>query len=179
MLAEQNVALLSSLSFKTIVTLCPHCQHTIKNEYPQFGGDYHIEHYTTFVKRLIDSGKLTPKAGTGETVTYHDSCYLGRYQGTYSEPREVIAACGAEVRDPDRARARAFCCGAGGGRMWMEESPDKRVNHARLLQLKATGAKKILTACPYCLTMLEDAVKEKDITDLEVSDISELLEQST
>jgi Fe-S oxidoreductase/nitrate reductase gamma subunit len=179
MLAEQNVALLRSLNPRTIVTLCPHCMHTIKHEYPQLGGNFNIVHYTTFVKDLIDSGKLTPGGGTGEKVTYHDSCYLGRYEGTFNEPREVIKSCGLTVKDPDRAGTRGFCCGAGGGRMWMEESPDQRVNHQRLLQLRATGARRILTACPYCLTMLEDAVKEKEMTDLEVSDISELLDRST
>jgi Fe-S oxidoreductase len=177
-LAEENVALLNGLSFKTLLTTCPHCYNTILNEYPQFGGDYAVEHYSTFLKRLIDEGRLTPKAGAPEAATYHDSCYLGRYSGIYDAPREMLSACGIEVRDAKHSRAEGFCCGAGGARMWMEESLGTRINHSRLEQLRATGATKIYTACPYCLTMLADAVKEKEAEGVEVTDICEALERS-
>jgi Fe-S oxidoreductase len=178
-LAEENVTLLNSLDFKALVTTCPHCYNTIVNEYPQFGGDYNVEHYTTFVKRLLDEGRLSPRAETAETGTYHDSCYLGRYSDIYDEPRQVLASCGVIVKDAKRSRREGFCCGAGGARMWMEESLGTRINHARLQQLKATGATRIYTACPYCLTMLADAIKEKEETGLEVSDICEILERCT
>jgi Fe-S oxidoreductase len=175
-LAEENVTLLNSLDFKTLITTCPHCYNTILNEYPQFGGDYNVEHYTTFVKRLVDEGRLALKPGAVEAATYHDSCYLGRYGNIYEVPRQLLAACGVAVKDASKSRAEGFCCGAGGARMWMEESLGTRINHARLAQLKATGATKIYTACPYCLTMLADAIKEKEETGLEVSDICELVD---
>jgi Fe-S oxidoreductase len=177
-LAEENVTLLNNLDFKTLVTTCPHCLNTIVNEYPQFGGDYAVEHYTTLIKRLIDEGKIAPRA-EAEIAAYHDSCYLGRYSGIYDEPRQVLASCGVAVKDPARSRAEGFCCGAGGARMWMEESLGKRINHARLAQLKATGASKIYTACPYCLTMLADAIKETEAVGLEAQDICEALDQHT
>ncbi|MFZ1946585.1 MAG: heterodisulfide reductase-related iron-sulfur binding cluster, partial [bacterium] len=146
-LAEENVKLLNGLDFSTLVTTCPHCFNTITNEYPQFGGDYKVEHYTTLVKRLLDQGALKPR-GDREEAVYHDSCYLGRYSGIYDEPREVLSSCGVTLKDAKRSRAEGFCCGAGGARMWMEESLGKRINHARLAQLAATGASKIYTACP-------------------------------
>jgi Fe-S oxidoreductase len=175
-LAEENVSLLNGLDFGTLLTTCPHCYNTILNEYPQFGGDYSVEHYATFLKRLIDEGRIAPRA-VAETATYHDSCYLGRYSGIYDEPRQVLASCGVSARDPKRSHAEGFCCGAGGARMWMEESLGKRINHARLEQLKVTGASKIYTACPYCLTMLSDAIKETDTPGMEAQDICEALDQ--
>jgi Fe-S oxidoreductase/nitrate reductase gamma subunit len=177
--AQENVKILNQIQIGKIVTLCPHCYNTILNEYPQFGGDYDIEHVTTFIKNLIESGKLTPRGEARETVTYHDSCYLGRYSGIYDEPREIITYCNLMVKDPDKTRSRGFCCGAGGGRMWMEESLGTRINHARIEQLKATQAKRIVTACPYCLTMFEDAIKETEETDLQVEDVCEILERCT
>jgi Fe-S oxidoreductase len=177
-LAEENVKLLNGLDFKTLVTTCPHCFNTITNEYPQFGGDYAVEHYTTFLKRLVGEGRLAPK-GEAQEAVYHDSCYLGRYSGIYDEPRELLAACGITLRDPQRSRAEGFCCGAGGARMWMEESLGKRINHARLAQLKATGASRIYTACPYCLTMLADAIKETEAAGLEAHDICEIFDACT
>ena len=178
-LAEENVALLSGISFKTLITTCPHCYNTILNEYPQFGGDYAVEHYATFLKRLVDEGRLTVKAGATEAGAYHDSCYLGRYSGIYDEPRQMLAACGVAVKDAKRSRAEGFCCGAGGARMWMEESLGTRINHSRLEQLRATGASKIYTACPYCLTMLADAIKEKEAAGIEVADICEIVDART
>ncbi|MFH1220687.1 MAG: (Fe-S)-binding protein [Candidatus Eisenbacteria bacterium] len=183
-LAEENVTLLSGISFKTLITTCPHCYNTILNEYPQFGGDYGVEHYTTFLGRLIADGKLSPRAAgaaaeAAATGTYHDSCYLGRYSGIYDEPRALLAACGVALKNAKRSGPEGFCCGAGGARMWMEESLGTRINHSRLAQLKVTGATKIFTACPYCLTMLADAVKEKEETTLEVSDICELIDERT
>ncbi|HVP57392.1 MAG TPA: 4Fe-4S dicluster domain-containing protein [bacterium] len=177
-LAEENVALLNGISFKTLVTTCPHCYNTILNEYPQFGGDYVVEHYTTYLKRLLDEGRLTAKPEAAE-ATYHDSCYLGRYSGIYDAPREVLRACGVGVKEAKRSGAEGFCCGAGGARMWMEESLGTRINHSRLEQLRATGASRIYTACPYCLTMLSDAVKEKEASGIEVADICELVDERT
>jgi len=177
-LAEENVNLLNGLSFKTLITICPHCFNTITNEYPQFGGDYTVEHYTTFLKRLMDEGKLAVKPGT-EVGTYHDSCYLGRYSGIYDAPRQVLHALGISIKEPKKAHAEGFCCGAGGARMWMEESIGTRINQARLAQLKATGTQKIYTACPYCLTMLSDAIKETESAGIEASDICEIVDQHT
>ncbi len=175
MLAEENVSLLNSLDFKKIVTICPHCYNTLANEYPQFGGDYDVEHSSTFILRLLEEGRLKPQPSARVNVTYHDSCYLGRYNNIYDDPRRVIQSCGANLIEPQRTRAESFCCGAGGGRMWMEESLGTRINHTRISQLQSTGAQKILTACPYCLTMFEDAIKEREMAGLEVSDISEFL----
>jgi Fe-S oxidoreductase len=177
-----NVELWNGLGVKKIVTACPHCFNTTKNEYPQFGGHFEVLHHTELLLRLVAEGKLKPEVGFARQgpLVYHDSCYLGRYNKLYDAPREVARALpGVTLVEAGRQRQLGFCCGAGGGRMWMEEAPQQRVNLKRTEQLLETGAKTFATACPYCLIMLDDAVKQKGLEeDIKVLDLAELLERS-
>ncbi len=172
MMAELT-EILNGYKVKKIITACPHCFNTLKNEYPAFGGHYDVVHHAEFVSRLIAAGRLQLKT-SGADVAFHDSCYLGRYNQIYDEPRAVIAAAtGRAPREGHRIREKSFCCGAGGGRMWMEEH-GKKVNIERAEELLATGAKSIGASCPFCMTMVLDAVKEKG-AEVEVKDIAELV----
>jgi Fe-S oxidoreductase len=177
-----NVELWNSLGVKKIITACPHGYNTIKNEYPQFGGRYEVVHHTELLARLVAEGKLKPARPFERPgpLAYHDSCYLGRYNKIYDPPRALARALpGAALVEAERRRQIGFCCGAGGGRMWMEEPPDQRVNLKRAEQLAETGAKTFATACPFCLIMLDDAIKQKGLEDdLKTLDLAELLERS-
>ena len=177
---QQNVETLQRHKVKKVVTACPHCMHTLKNEYKDFGIDLDVKHHTEFISDLIDSGKITPKKQLNETVTYHDSCYLGRYNDIYDEPRKILQNIpGLNVVEMDKNRDRGFCCGAGGGRMFMEETEGKRVNVERTEQALRTGAQNIAVACPFCMTMMNDGVKEKAMQDeIKVKDISEMILES-
>jgi Fe-S oxidoreductase len=167
-LAERNLSTLGRYrrqgGIQTIVTLCPHCQHTLANEYPDFGGQYRVVSHASFLLKLLDQGRLSPKRPLGGRVVYHDSCYLGRYAGEYGAPRTLIDGLPQTVRvEPHRfARQHGLCCGAGGAQMWLEEQNERRVNAHRLHQLTGTGADVVTSACPFCLLMLGDAVKETD-----------------
>lgn len=179
-MAQQNVETLNEQGVKTIVATCPHCFNTLKNEYPEFGGDYEVIHHSDFLSRLVKEGKLTPKNDNPVTLTYHDSCYLGRYNNIYAEPREVLKAVpGLNLVEMDRHHEKSFCCGAGGGRMWLEEKVGTKINRARTEQAVATGASAIATACPFCLTMMRDGVQavgqEENIV---VKDFAEILAES-
>ncbi len=174
-MCQANIELLNNYGIAHILTLCPHCYNSFKNEYPQFGSTFIVEHHSTFILKLIERGALKLKAAAG-TITFHDSCYLGRYNDIYREPREVVRKAGGKLVEMEKRLTDSFCCGGGGGHMWMEEDPDKRVNHRRVDQVLATGAETVAVACPYCLTMLEDGLKEKGAEETcAVADLAELV----
>jgi len=186
MLAMQNIETLNGMGVKKIITQCPHCFNTLANEYPQMGGNYEVVHHSQFLEFLIDSGKLDlSKAKLEERVVYHDSCYLGRHNDVYMAPRNVIGSLGGiEIVEASRNGTKGMCCGAGGGRMWMEESTGKQVNIERSQELLRTGATKIAVACPFCYIMIDDGVKAQGVEEdeVKVADISmhilEALERS-
>ncbi len=158
-LAEANIATLDSVRATTIVTQCPHCMHTIKNEYSQFGGSYEVVHHSQYLERLIADGRLKVPERYAETVTYHDPCFLARVNGETAAPRAVLAGAMSEpLTEPERRESRTFCCGAGGGRMWMEEPPNQRPGVNRAIELIGTGAKTVAVACPFCKVMVGDSV---------------------
>ena len=176
-LAKQTIETLDRYEVKTIVTICPHCLHQIGNEYPQLGGNYEVIHHATYIERLLDEGRIPlSEDGSELTVTYHDSCYLGRYNDIYDAPRASLrkALPQLNIVEPPRTRDRGLCCGAGGGRMFMEENIGKRINVERTEELMATGAQAIAAACPFCMTMLSDGVKTTD-REVPVLDIAELV----
>jgi Fe-S oxidoreductase/nitrate reductase gamma subunit len=179
-LVQANIEVLKNYGVKKILTMCPHCFNTLKNEYPQFGGNYDVIHYTQFVADALGSGKLKLTRPVDKVVAYHDSCYLGRANDIYEEPRRVLRAIpGLRLVEMERNRVRSFCCGAGGGRMWMEEKIGTRINQMRTEQAVQTKAEWVGTACPYCLTMIGDGIKEKGLEESMASfDLSELVAQS-
>jgi Fe-S oxidoreductase len=176
-LMAENIQVLNGYGVKKIVTTCPHCFNTLLNEYPALGGAYEVVHHADFLAELIDSGRLKLTAGQRATVTYHDSCYLGRYNKVYDPPRRALSAVpGTELKEMPRSRDRGFCCGAGGARMFMEEKTGKRVNVERTEEALALSPDVIGTACPFCMTMMTDGVKEKDSTgNVKVKDIAEII----
>ena len=176
-LATENVTTLNAVTPKVIVTTCPHCFHTIRIEYPQFGGNYVVKHHTEFLSELIKAGKLDVRPDSKGEVTYHDPCYLGRHNGVYDQPRQVIESTGSRLIEPGRNRINSFCCGAGGAQFWKEEEKGaERVSTNRYRELKSTGAKTLATGCPFCMRMLSDeAAKEEPETALEVLDIAEII----
>jgi len=181
-LAAENIATFVKYGVKRIVTACPHTYNTLKNEYPEFGlsADVEVLHHTELLAALVAEGRLTPRHPVRERVTFHDSCYLGRYNEIYEPPRELLRAIpGVELVEMARNRENAMCCGAGGGRMWMEETQGRRINVARLEQALAALPTVVASACPYCLAMMEDGAKVMDIEEsLAARDVAELLEAS-
>ncbi len=179
MMAEQNIETFKSHNIKEIVTSCPHCYNTLKNEYPQYGGDFNVVHYTQFIGKLIAQGKLKLANGLNSRVTYHDPCYLGRYNGVYQEPRQILQSIPqTNLVEMARTRNKAFCCGGGGGHMWIEEqSGTTKINQMRLDDALKTGAEQVVTACPYCLQMFEEGIEHKGIKGaLKVQDLAEIVE---
>jgi Fe-S oxidoreductase len=182
-LMQGNVDVMKNYKFNRILTLCPHCLNTLKDEYPQFGGNYKVIHHSQLLADLLQTGRIrTPKGLDGKgPITYHDSCYLGRYHDIYDEPRRVLQSIpGAQLVEMDRHHHKSFCCGAGGGRMWLEETVGVRINEKRTEAAIEAGAKTISTACPYCLTMFEDGAKAKakgEEDKLQVVDLAELIAQ--
>ena len=179
-LARQNIETFERYGVQRIVTMCPHCFNTLLNEYPQFGGRYKVEHYTQFVGRLVRDGKLKPVQTVEATVAYHDSCYLGRHNDVFDEPREIAKAIpGLKLIEMEgHSREQSFCCGAGGGRMFMEEE-GQRVNHLRTDQFLATGAETVGVSCPFCLQMMEEGISAKQPAEARTAkDIVELLAES-
>jgi len=182
-MAFQNIQFLNNYGIKKIVTACPHCFNTLKNEYPELGGNYEVIHHTTFLQQLIDEGKIKLKEGgsfKGKKITYHDSCYLGRSNNIYEAPRKVLEALDAELLEMKRCRSNGLCCGAGGAQMFKEEEKGTtRINIDRSNEAIGTGADIIASACPFCNTMMTDGVKlaEKE-ESVRVMDVAELIAAS-
>jgi Fe-S oxidoreductase len=175
-LAQENVATLNDLGVKRIVTACPHCFNTLKNEYPPFGGKYEVIHHSQLIAQLIDEGRITLNEDVVRRVTFHDPCYLGRWNDEYDAPRRSLSAMRhLQVVEMDQSREKSFCCGAGGGQMWMEEKIGTRVNVERTRQALEMNPEAIGVACPFCMTMLEDGVKaamrEEDVAVLDIAEI--------
>ncbi len=177
MLMQENISTLNSYSVKKIVTACPHCFHSLKNEYPQFGGSFEVKHHSEFITELINEGKIQLKnSSTAKEITYHDSCYLGRYNEVYDAPRSVLSSASIEIKEMNRNKSRGFCCGAGGGRMFLEDEEGGRINEERTKEALATGVDTIASACPFCMTMLNDGVKHFEKQDtVQVKDIAEII----
>jgi Fe-S oxidoreductase/nitrate reductase gamma subunit len=178
--AQENVEAMQQYKFRKVITHCPHCFNTIRNEFPQLGGSYEVLHHSQVIDELVRAGKIKPIKPLSGTVVFHDSCYLGRYNGIFDAPRRAAAAVpGLRVIDPPAARERGLCCGGGGGHMWMEVKAEKRVNIIRTEELLATGANTVATACPFCLAMVDLGRKVKEAEEkLAVKDISELVAES-
>lgn len=179
MQAAMNIQVLNGYGVKKIVTTCPHCFNTLKNEYPGLGGEYEVMHHTAFLQDLIREGRLQIAGGTfkGKRITYHDPCYLGRANGIYEAPRELIRKLDAELVEMKRCKSRALCCGAGGAQMFKEpEKGDKDINMERTEQALETQPEVVAAACPFCNTMLTDGVKGKEKEqEIKVYDLAELL----
>lgn len=182
MMAYQNIQILNGYEIKKIVTACPHCFNTLKNEYPELGGNYEVLHHTTFLQQLIDEGKIRLKengAFKGKKITYHDSCYLGRANDIYEAPRKVLEALDADLVEMKRCRSRGLCCGAGGAQMFKEEEKgEKRINIERTAEAMETNATYIASACPFCNTMLTDGVKNAETETVKVLDVAEIIAES-
>jgi Fe-S oxidoreductase len=181
MLIKENVETLNRYKPKKILTGCPHCFNTLKNEYPAFGAQYDVVHHTTFLADLIKEGKLKPAKTAAGEVTFHDSCYLGRWNDVYEDPREILKAIPElNIKEMPRTKNKGLCCGAGGARMFMEENTGKRINVERTEEALGTGAKTIAAACPFCSTMLTDGVKAKEQQEnVVIRDVAELLDEAT
>ncbi|MBB2952404.1 Fe-S oxidoreductase [Sphingobacterium sp. JUb56] len=179
MQAMMNIQVLDGYEVKKIVTACPHCFNTLKNEYPALGGNYELIHHTQLIQSLIDEGKLKPADGhifQGKKITYHDPCYLGRANEVYEAPRKVLESLDAQLIELKRCKSNGLCCGAGGGQMFKEpEKGTKDVNIERIEEVIDSQATIVAAACPFCMTMLKDGVKIKDKeTEIEVLDIAEI-----
>jgi Fe-S oxidoreductase/nitrate reductase gamma subunit len=176
-LAQNNIEILNGYGVKRIVTACPHGFNTIKNEYPQFGGHFEVWHHTEFISDLLRQGKLTLSRSIDKTITYHDSCYLGRYNDVYDAPRKVIQhVCGNSPLEMENATNNGFCCGAGGGRMWMEEQHGRRINQMRCEQAARTNADVIASACPFCIQMFEDGITALELeASIKALDLAEIV----
>jgi Fe-S oxidoreductase len=185
--AEANVTAINDAGIKKVIASCPHCFHTIKNEYPQVGGEYEVIHHSQLIAHLIAEGKLTPMHAVAKNFTYHDSCYLGRWNGVYDAPRAILDAVTQPGVDPKsggviemaRSREHGFCCGGGGGRMWMEEKIGTRVNNNRADEILATGAEAVAVACPFCTIMVTDGVKARNAEEkIQILDVAEVVAKS-
>ncbi len=176
-IAEKNIKQFQKNDVKKIVTIDPHAYNIFKNEYPDFGFEAEVIHHTQMLYDLVMNGKLQPKGAIKERLTYHDSCYLGRYNGVYDPPREILKAIpGLELVEMDRSHENGMCCGAGGGMMWAEETTGNRINVARTEQALEVEPTMISSACPYCLTMLSDGTKAKEVEeDISTMDVAEIL----
>jgi Fe-S oxidoreductase len=183
MMAYQNIEVLNGYGIKKIVTTCPHCFNTLKNEYPELGGNYEVIHHTTLLQELINEGRIKMKEGgefKGKKISYHDSCYLGRANDIYEAPRKVLEALDAELVEMKRCKSNGLCCGAGGSQMFKEDEPgDKRINIERADEALETGASFIAAACPFCNTMLTDGVKNREKeNEVGVLDVAEMIAAS-
>ena len=179
MLIQQNVEVINQYKPKKILAGCPHCYNIIKNEYPQFGAAYDVVHHTEYLFDLHKQGRLVTNGKSFGSLTFHDSCYLGRWNGIYDAPRELLTSMnnGAGLVEMERSKSKGFCCGAGGARMFMEETIGKRINNDRAEEVIATGVKTVAVACPFCTTMLRDGILEKQ-ADVQVKDIVEIVDEA-
>lgn len=180
-LAEQNIETLKQVKFNRLVTQCPHCFNTLKNEYPQLGGNFTVQHYTEFLASLNLPDIELGNNGNGSQgkIAYHDSCYLGRYNQIYNTPRQLLDHAHIQRVELKRNKENSFCCGGGGGQMWLETDAETRINHRRLAEVQSTKVETIATACPYCLLMFDDAIRSKGVGEqIRVLDIAEILDQS-
>jgi Fe-S oxidoreductase len=180
MQATANIQVLDGYGIKKVVTACPHCFNTLKNEYPDLGGNYEVIHHTQFLQNLIQEGKVSLKGGgefKGKKITYHDSCYLGRANDVYDAPREVLEQLDADLVEMKRCKTKGLCCGAGGAQMFKDaEKGDKEINVERTEDVLETGAEIVASGCPFCMTMLTDGVKNKEKEQsVKVYDIAELI----
>jgi heterodisulfide reductase subunit D len=182
MMAMQNIATLDGYGVKKIVATCPHCFNTLRNEYPQMGGNYEVIHHTSFIQELLDSGKISVDGGAykGKRITFHDSCYLGRANGIYEAPRKAIEALDADLQEMRSCKSRGLCCGAGGGQMFKDAEPGEReVNYARTDEAMEVKPDVVAVSCPFCNTMMSDGVKMAEAQDrTEVKDIAELVAEA-
>ena len=174
-LARANIATLNPYRFKVILTQCPHCYNTLLNEYPQFGGNYQVMHHTQYLAALLAEEQIKVKVDDARKLTFHDPCYLGRYNDEYDAPREVATATGMTLIEMQQAKDLAMCCGGGGARVWLEDAGETRINYNRLAQIQATGCAEVGVACPFCMIMLEDAQGAKGAADLVVRDVAEIV----
>lgn len=179
-LCEKNIANFKKYGVKKIVTICPHTYNTFKHEYPEFGLEAEVYHHTELIWTWMEEGRIKPSQRVNEAVAYHDSCYLGRYNGMYEIPRKILQSIsGVKLLEMERNRQDSMCCGAGGGMMWMEETQGTRVNLARTEQALRMSPTAIGSSCPYCLTMMSDGVKAKEAEErVATLDISELVERA-
>lgn len=180
MTALQNVETLNMYNVKKIVTACPHCFNTLKNEYPALGGNYEVVHHTQLLQELINTGRIKLQEGgafEGKKITYHDSCYLGRVNGVYEAPRSILESLDNQLLEMKRSKTNGLCCGAGGAQMFKEDEPgDKRINLERIEEALNTGSEIVAANCPFCLTMLQDGIKAKDKQEeVMVYDLAELI----
>ncbi len=180
MLAKENTEKLNGYGIKKIITSCPHCFNTFRNEYPQYGGNYEVFHHSEYLAKLVEAGKLSPATQLDKQITFHDPCYLGRHNGVYDAPRELVQISSKrDLTEVEQSRNNSFCCGGGGGMSFVEEPKDKRVNQARAQQLLDTGADIVAVGCPFCTTMLEDGINaRKGDRDVKVMDVAEILLQT-
>ncbi|MCP4367462.1 MAG: (Fe-S)-binding protein, partial [Deltaproteobacteria bacterium] len=177
MMAQENIATLNNYKVKKIITACPHCLNTLKHEYPQMGGNYQVIHHTQFIDQLAKAGKITLNKSLNGSLTYHDPCYLGRYNSVYDQPRSILKSISNNgLKELKRHGRESFCCGAGGGRMWMEETIGKRINLERAEEIIDRQVTSVAVGCPFCLTMLEDGMKELEKEEeIKTQDICELV----
>ncbi|MEO1434449.1 MAG: (Fe-S)-binding protein [Bacteroidota bacterium] len=183
MMALQNIETLNMYKVKKIVTACPHCFNTLKNEYPALGGNYEVQHHSQLLQELINAGRIKMSGGgtfKGKKITYHDSCYLGRANDIYEAPRKVLEALDADLAEMKRSRTKGLCCGAGGAQMFKEDEPgNKRINIERIEEALETGAEIVAANCPFCLTMLGDGLKAKEKQETVMAfDLAELIIQN-
>ncbi|MEO9477831.1 MAG: (Fe-S)-binding protein [Cyclobacteriaceae bacterium] len=183
MQAMANIQVLNGYNIQKIVTACPHCFNTLKNEYPELGGEYEVIHHSQFLQELIDQGKVSLKGGgsfKGRKITFHDSCYLGRANKVYEAPRKVLEALDAELVEMKRCKTKGLCCGAGGAQMFKDAEPgNKEINIERTEEALETGAGTIAVGCPFCMTMMSDGVKNKEKeAEVKVQDLAELIAEA-
>lgn len=183
MQAMANIQVLNGYNIQKIVTACPHCFNTLKNEYPDLGGNYEVIHHSEYLQQLINDGKVSLKGGgtfKGRKITYHDSCFLGRANQVYEAPRRVLEALDAELVEMKRSRAKGLCCGAGGAQMFKDAEPGKKeINIERTEEALSSGANTIAVACPFCMTMMSDGIKNKEReADVKVQDLAELIAEA-
>ena len=177
---RENIETLAAYKVKKIITACPHCLNVLKHEYPQMGGRYEVVHHTVFIDHLVRAGKIKLKRGLKGALTYHDPCYLGRYNAVYHPPRSLLRSVSRDgFRELYRCGSESFCCGAGGGRMWMEETIGKRINLERSEEIAARQVSTVAVGCPFCLTMIEDGMKDlQKEAAIRTLDVAELVEKN-